>query len=86
MGVLMERIVAQKLMEWNRSKRRKPLIVWGARQVGKTYLVRDIFAETCYKDSYIYIDCKVEDFLSERNQCRFIYIERKRKYAFGYFL
>lgn len=60
----MERIATQKLMEWNNSKRRKPLIVWGARQVGKTYLVRDIFAETCYKDSYIYIDCKVEDEIS----------------------
>lgn len=64
MGILMERIAAQKLMEWNNSKRRKPLITWGARQVGKTYLVKDIFAETCYKDSYIYIDCKVEDEIS----------------------
>lgn len=60
----MERIATQKLMEWNNSKRRKPLIVWGARQVGKTYLVKDIFAEACYKDNYIYIDCKVEDEIS----------------------
>lgn len=37
------------------------MIVWGARQVGKTYLVKDIFAETYYKDNYIYIDCKIED-------------------------
>jgi len=57
----MERIAEQKLIEWNSSKRKKPLIVWGARQVGKTYLIRDIFAETYYKDSYIYIDCKIED-------------------------
>lgn len=33
----------------------------GARQVGKTYLVKDIFAETYYKDSYVYVDCKIED-------------------------
>lgn len=57
----MERIATQKLIEWNHSNRRKPLMVWGARQVGKTYLIKDIFAETFYKDQYIYIDCKKED-------------------------
>lgn len=57
----MERIATQKLIEWNDNKRKKPLIVWGARQVGKTYLIKDIFAETYYKDNYIYIDCKIED-------------------------
>ena len=51
----MERIALQNLMKWNMNKRKKPLIVWGARQVGKTYLVKDIFAETYYKDNYIYI-------------------------------
>lgn len=43
----------------------KPLIVWGARQVGKTYLIKDIFAETYYKNNYIYIDCKIEDEIRE---------------------
>jgi hypothetical protein len=57
----MERNATQKLIEWNSKKQRKPLIVWGARQVGKTYLIKDIFAETYYKDNYIYIDCKIED-------------------------
>ena len=57
----MKRNALQKLLEWNNSKRKKPMIVWGARQVGKTYLVKDIFAETYYKDNYIYIDCKIED-------------------------
>ena len=63
----MERNAAQKLIEWNHSKHRKPLIVWGARQVGKTYLIRDIFAETYYQNSYIYIDFKIEDEI--RNFC-----------------
>ena len=49
----------QKLIDWNNNKHKKPLIVWGARQVGKTYLVKDMFAETYYKDNYIYIDCKI---------------------------
>ena len=61
----MERLALQSLIEWNKSKRRKPLIVWGARQVGKTYLVKDIFAESCYKDNYVYIDCKKEDEIRE---------------------
>ncbi len=57
----MERNALQNLIAWNSDKRRKPLIVWGARQVGKTYLVKELFAETYYKNSYIYIDCKIED-------------------------
>ncbi len=61
----MERIALHKLVEWNKNKRKKPLIVWGARQVGKTYLVKDIFAERYYKNSYIYIDCKIEDEIRE---------------------
>lgn len=61
----MERIATQKLVEWNNNKRKKPLIIWGARQVGKTYLIKDIFAETYYKGNYIYIDCKIEDEINE---------------------
>ncbi len=57
----MERNATQKLIDWNHNNRKKPLIVWGARQVGKTYLIKEIFAETFYKDSYIYVDCKIED-------------------------
>lgn len=60
-GVQMERIAMQELIQWNERKRRKPLIVWGARQVGKTYLIKNMFAETFYKGSYLYVDCKVED-------------------------
>ncbi|MGN0555085.1 MAG: ATP-binding protein [Candidatus Fimenecus sp.] len=61
----MERIALQKLINWNNNKSKKPLIVWGARQVGKTYLVQEIFAKTFYKDNYIYVDCKKEDEIRE---------------------
>ena len=64
-GSSMERIALQKLIEWNNNKRKKPLIVWGARQVGKTYLVQEIFAKTYYKENYIYVDCKKEDEIRE---------------------
>lgn len=61
----MERIALQKLVDWNNNKRKKPLIVWGARQVGKTYLVLDLFAKTYYQNNYIYIDFKKEDEIRE---------------------
>ena len=57
----MERIALQQLIDWNNDERKKPLIIWGARQVGKTYLAEELFAKKYYKDSYIYIDCKKED-------------------------
>ena len=57
----MERTALHELINWNNNPKRKPLIVWGARQVGKTHLIREIFAKTHYKNKYIYIDCKVED-------------------------
>ena len=61
----MERFAINELIKWNEGKARKPLIVWGARQVGKTYLIKEIFAKRYYKDKYIYIDCKVEDEIRE---------------------
>lgn len=57
----MKRFALADIIKWNNSKNRKPLIIWGARQVGKTYLAKDMFAESCYKDSYLYIDFKIED-------------------------
>jgi predicted AAA+ superfamily ATPase len=57
----MERFALEKLLAWDRRKSRKPLIVYGARQVGKTYLIRDIFAERYYKNCYVYINLKFED-------------------------
>ena len=57
----MERNALQKLIEWKCNERKKPLIVWGARQVGKTYLVEELFAKNYYEDNYIHIDCKKED-------------------------
>lgn len=57
----MERNALSYILKWKESKDRKPLIVWGARQVGKTYLIKDIFAETYYKDNFLYIDLSKED-------------------------
>ena len=57
----MQRIALEKLIEWNNKKKRKPLVVYGARQIGKTFLLKDIFAETYYKGKYLYIDFKKDD-------------------------
>lgn len=35
----MKRLIENKLLEWKQSANRKPLIVYGARQVGKTYSI-----------------------------------------------
>ena len=43
------------LEKWLNNPRRKPLLVSGARQVGKSYLIKDLFAEKYFKDKYIYM-------------------------------
>ena len=50
----MERTVYQNLLTWKEAKDRKPLVLLGARQVGKTYIVQE-FGRTEYA-SFIYID------------------------------
>ncbi len=57
----MERKAIAELESWLNNKRRKPLIVWGARQVGKTYLVLQLFAKERFKDSFIYVDFKKDE-------------------------
>ena len=52
----MERFVLQQLIEWKNSNDRKPLILNGARQVGKTWLLRE-FAKREYKQE-AYIVCR----------------------------
>ena len=60
----MERKYLKNLIEWKNDEDRKPLMIWGARQVGKTYLIKDIFAETYFKNKYLRIDCSDdEDFV-----------------------
>jgi predicted AAA+ superfamily ATPase len=45
----MHRDAITKLKVWKESKNRKPLIIRGARQVGKTWLMQ-AFGEECYRD------------------------------------
>ncbi len=61
-GVIMYRLLIEKLRQWKREENRKPLLIRGARQVGKTYLVRE-FAKNEF-DNFIEVN-----FEYERNIC-----------------
>ncbi len=50
----MYRIAIEKLLKWKESKHRKPLIIEGARQVGKTWLMKE-FGRQAYADT-VYIN------------------------------
>lgn len=41
----MERLLTQQLIEWKEQDARKPLLLDGARQVGKSYLVENLFGQ-----------------------------------------
>lgn len=52
----MERFAMERLKEWKNEKNRKPLIIRGARQVGKTWLMKE-FGRTCFEQTaYVNFD------------------------------
>lgn len=74
----MERNMMRELVAWrNRQKDRMPLILHGARQVGKTYLLREL-GERCFKNC-IYVNFERAEivagfFEGELNPNRLIYL------------
>lgn len=52
----MFRYIKQKLIEWKNSKDRKPLIIRGARQVGKTYILKEFGNEQYENVAYFNFD------------------------------
>lgn len=59
----MQRFITEKLIDWKNSKDRKPLILRGARQVGKTYILKE-FGINNY-DNVAYFNFDHDDGLSE---------------------
>ena len=49
----MKRFIFQKLKEWKEKKRRKPLILRGVRQVGKTYILQEFGKQLFSKTHYL---------------------------------
>ena len=58
----MEREIVKELLKWKESKNRKPLIIHGARQVGKTYIVKH-FGKENY-ENLIYVNFETNQELS----------------------
>ena len=52
----MYRIAMEKLLKWKESKHRKPLIIEGARQVGKTWLMKEFGRQAYTHTVYINFD------------------------------
>ena len=71
----MYRIAMEKLLNWKQSRHRKPLIIEGARQVGKTWLMKE-FGRQAYENTvYINFDSNsrmAELFASDLNTDRLI--------------
>lgn len=60
---VMQRLVLQKFIEWKNKTDRKPLIVNGARQVGKTWLLREFARSEYIKEAYIV--CRKNDIIRQ---------------------
>ena len=58
----MERLLLQELVKWKEKADRKPLILRGARQVGKTWLLKDFGAK--YFEDVCYVNFEQKDTLS----------------------
>jgi hypothetical protein len=59
----MKRFITDKLINWKNSKDRKPLILKGARQVGKTYILKELGQN--YYDNIAYFNFDHDDGLAE---------------------
>lgn len=58
----MQRFITEELIKWKNSKDRKPLILKGARQVGKTYILKDFGSK--YYDNVAYFNFDHDDGLA----------------------
>lgn len=59
----MKREIINDLIKWKNSNNRKPLIVHGARQVGKTYIIKEF--GKAYYDNLIYVNFETNHELSD---------------------
>lgn len=59
MVIFLKRNAIQDLIQWKASEDRKPLVLKGARQVGKTWIMKE-FGKSCY-DSFVYFNFDEEE-------------------------
>ena len=60
----MKREIINDLINWKESNNRKPLIIHGARQVGKTYIIKQFGKE--YYDNFIYVNFETNQEVSSQ--------------------
>ena len=71
------------MVEWKNNPRHKPLVLLGARQVGKTYILKEFGNQEF--DSFVYVNCHNNPFasslFSDFNIKRIIYqLEQNKEY------
>ncbi|MDE5976677.1 MAG: AAA family ATPase, partial [Muribaculaceae bacterium] len=59
----MKREIYKQLLEWKISRRRKPLMMYGARQVGKTFILKE-FGRNEF-ESLVYVNCYKNEAVAE---------------------
>ena len=73
----MRRKISNSLVEWKNDTKRMPLIINGARQVGKTYIVEQFGSE--HYESLLYLNMEIET-----NLCEFLETELSPKKIIQY--
>lgn len=73
--IFMKRNAMEELKKWQADPERKPMVLRGARQVGKTWLMKE-FGQNCY-DNFVYFNFDEEDelksiFETNKNPARII--------------
>lgn len=59
----MKRKIYKRLIDWKLSDNRKPLVLYGARQVGKTYIIK-VFGEKEF-DNMVYVNCYKNEIVTQ---------------------
>ena len=85
-GFIMERSALKEFMSWKNKKNRKPLLVTGVRQCGKTYLIKE-FGKNEFSDmAYFNFDgnelegfwfSKFESGMDEESECISLSLTKK---------
>lgn len=78
----MYQIAIEKLLKWKQSKCRKPLMIEGARQVGKTWLMKEFgrqaYADTVYINIMEVLEDKTYPFQVNQDNPKIFFIENQR--------
>lgn len=75
----MRRLILEQLSKWKQKEKRKPLLIYGARQVGKNWVMEE-FGKTQFKD-FVHLNVERNEKICAREAWRFITKNILRKFA-----